>query len=306
MTRSIRGNILIEASTAIQRPDEFIFVEVAPWKPMATGPEPVTGRIADAHGATVRGDFAGSPTPTSGHLPLPTRSDVRRLVQGWGAHDGRRVVLYTRRVEEFSSATRAWFTLGWAGFTNVVILDGALPAWAHSGGELHHAEIDRDSRGTRLAESTVSTVGTVSPHGDNDTFTTLTAEDVMDISRYGTLLDGRDREVFNGFIGEPRSGHVPHAQHAPADELLDADGRLLPDNALRRWFLHRQGLGGHTIGAYCGGGVSSSALVFAGAVIGQRIGLYVDSWSAWQHDDSLPVQRGEVTTRSGDVDTDCQ
>jgi thiosulfate/3-mercaptopyruvate sulfurtransferase len=45
--------------------------------------------------------------------------------------------------------------------------------------------------------------------------------------------------------------------------------------------------------------------VFLGALLGQQIGLYVDSWSAWQRGASLPVEQGAVLGRSALIDTDC-
>lgn len=51
--------------------------------------------------------------------------------------------------------------------------------------------------------------------------------------------------------------------------------------------------------------MSSALLVFAGALLGQQVGLFVDSWSAWSRDESLPVERGTALTRSAAVDTDC-
>ncbi|MFH8469163.1 hypothetical protein [Streptomyces sp. NPDC017991] len=46
-------------------------------------------------------------------------------------------------------------------------------------------------------------------------------------------------------------------------------------------------------------------MVFAGALLGQQVGLFVGSWSAWARDDSLPVEQGATPTRSAVVDTDC-
>jgi thiosulfate/3-mercaptopyruvate sulfurtransferase len=71
--------------------------------------------------------------------------------------------------------------------------------------------------------------------------------------RYGTLLDSRSADAYNGALDNPRTGHIPHAIHAHSAELLGP----------------RRALGGHEVGAYCGG-ISSSALVFVGPLLGQR------------------------------------
>jgi 3-mercaptopyruvate sulfurtransferase SseA len=90
-----------------------------------------------------------------------------------------------------------------------------------------------------------------------------------------------------------------------AAELVAPDGRLRSATELRKWFLHRRAIGGQEVGAYCGGGVSSSLLVFAAATIRQPIGLYVASWSAWSANANLPVEQGTVLDHSPLLDTDC-
>lgn len=301
---SSRAEFLIEASTAIEHADELLFVEVTPWRVMASGSDPVSGSIPGAVGASVAQDFAGSPTATSGHLPLPAAPSVHALVRRWGAVDGRRIVLYTRRVEEFSSASRAWFVLGWARAARALILDGGLPAWAHAGGPL----------APTLAEPPASPADTPGPvsrrvGGPSSVpwpeFTALTAAALLERARWGTVLDARPLDAHHGFTDDPRSGHVPHALHAPTELLLTEEGRVRSTLDLRKWFLARRALGAHDVGAYCGGGVASSVVVFAAALVGQPVGLYVDSWSAWQRDDSLPVERGALLTRSRVVDSDC-
>ena len=63
---------------------------------------------------------------------------------------------------------------------------------------------------------------------------------------------------------------------------------------------------GHVLGrADCGGRVASTTMVFTAAVNDQPVGLYVDSWSAWQRDESPPVERGTRLTRSNLIDADC-
>ncbi|WP_427891871.1 hypothetical protein ACQHIV_04305 [Kribbella sp. GL6] len=178
-----------------------VFVpQVAPWRAMADGPDPIDGSIPSAVTTSVKDDFAG-------------------CLHGRGVRPTDDIVVYTRRVEELSSATRAWFTLTWAGYSSVI------------------------------------------PHV-----------------------------------------RPPYGYSA---ELIAPDGRWRPATDLRKWFLHRRAIGGHHVGAYCGGGVSSSLLVFAAAVIGQPIGLYVGSWSAWSADPNLPVEQGAALSRSPLLDTDC-
>lgn len=288
---------VIDARSAYGQRDRFVFVEVAPWRVMAPGPDPITGSIPGAVRTSVRSDFAGTPTATSGRLPLPRRADVRAALLARGVGPGDDIVVHTRRVEEWSSATRAWFTLTWAGFPSVRVLDGHLPAWVRAGGPttLH-----------RRPPSPVPVSDGFAPQPPpGPGRRVLTTADVLEVARYGTLLDSRPAGSYNGAPDDSRSGHIPHAIHAHSAELIAPDGLLRSPTELRKWFLSRRAIGGHEVGAYCGGGVSSSLLVFVGALLGQQVGLFVDSWSAWERDASLPVEQGTAASRSTAVDTDC-
>lgn len=302
--RPTRAASLIDAAEAIVRFDELRFVEVAPWRAMASGPDSTTGSIPGAIAASIAVDFSGEQTPTSGHLPLPPAEALHDLVRRWGADDGRQIVVYTRRIEEFSSATRAWFTLGWARAADALILDGGLPAWVRAAGPIEDTPAERaDGPGGTPASGGVQRTGR--PLAEPSAFVALSAAELLDRASWGTVLDARPADVHQGFVDEPRSGHVPHAVHAPTESLLTEDGLVRSDIELRKWFLARGALGAHDVGAYCGGGVASTTIVFAAALIDQPVGLYVDSWSAWQRDESLPVERGTRLTRSNLIDADC-
>ncbi|MGW6195815.1 sulfurtransferase [Kribbella sp. NPDC055110] len=294
---------LVDAATARRDAGHLVFLEVAPWRVMADGPDPVDGSIPAAVVTSIKADFAGTPTTTSGHLPLPSPSNLHAALGSRGVRPSDELVVYTRRIEELSSATRAWFTLTWAGFRSVRVLDGGLPAWVHAGGQTQPpAGPPDDPRGHSVDAQEPPTAAEVRGAGEPRV---LDAAQVLDISAYGTLLDGRPASAYNGFADDPRSGHVPHAVHAPSNELMAPDGRLRSATELRKWFLQRRAIGSHEVGAYCGGGVSSSLLVFAAALIGQPIGLYVDSWSAWSADTARPVEQGATLSHSPLVDTDC-
>ncbi|MFD6274752.1 sulfurtransferase [Streptomyces sp. NPDC060209] len=264
---------------------------------MAEGADPVSGSIPGAFRTSVKADFAGTPTAAGGHLPLPNRTTVRATLRARGIGPADDLVLYTRRIEELSSATRAWFVLTWAGFRSVRVLDGGLPAWVRAGGPTARL---------RAAPTPVAADDRFEPvHPPDGGRRVLGIADVLEISSYGTLLDSRSAGAYNGVVDDRRTGHIPHAVHAHSTELVAPDGLLRSPTELRKWFLSRRAIGGHEVGAYCGGGVSSSLLVFVGALLGQQVGLFVDSWSAWERDSSLPVEQGIALSRSAAVDTDC-
>ena len=91
---------------------------------------------------------------------------------------------------------------------------------------------------------------------------------------------------------DPRAGHIPGAVSAPTAGNLDAEGRFLPPEALRRRFA---GLGvdlDAPVAAYCGSGITASHEVLALAVAGIDAALYPGSWSAWSSDPARPVATG--------------
>ncbi|GAA3112426.1 thiosulfate/3-mercaptopyruvate sulfurtransferase [Kribbella aluminosa] len=300
---------LLDAATALREATELVFIEVSPWRVMAAGPDRIAGRIPGALATSIKFDFAGTPTATSGHLPLPAPGHLHAALRSRGVRPTDNVIVYTRRIEELSSATRAWFTLTWAGFSSVRVLDGALPAWTNVGGPTESleatgpTELPPPAAGPTAPSSGRSVPGVDLPVPPS--VRVLDAAEVLEISQYGTLLDARPAHAYNGLADDPRSGHIPHAVHAPSNHLVTPDGRLRPATELRRWFLQHRAIGAHEVGAYCGGGVSSSLLVFAAALLSQPIGLYVDSWSAWSATPALPVEQGTTPTPSPDLDTDC-
>ncbi|PSM42405.1 sulfurtransferase [Streptomyces dioscori] len=298
---------LMDARTACARRRRSVFIEVAPWRVMATGPDPIAGSVPGAILTSVKSDFAGRPTASGGHLPLPEPAAVHATLLAHGVGPGDDLVLYTRRIEELSSAARAWFVLTWAGFRSVRVLDGGLPAWTRAGGWTDRAAQTRPPAPTQDSHAAPSfEIGGGGSSGIGiGGRRVLGITDVQEVADYGTLLDSRPMSAYDGALDDPRTGHVPHAVHAPSTELVAPDGLLRSPTEMRKWFLSRRAIGSHEVGAYCGGGVSSALLVFAGALLGQQVGLFVDSWSAWARDDSLPVEQGAAPTRSTVVDTDC-
>ena len=73
-------------------------------------------------------DFSGQSTPVSGRRPLPEINELQSKARSWGISAGSIVVVYDN--SGGSQASRAWWTLRWAGLTDVRVLDGGLAAWA--------------------------------------------------------------------------------------------------------------------------------------------------------------------------------
>ena len=100
------------------------------------------------------------------------------------------------------------------------------------------------------------------------------------------VLDARQRERFRGDTEpiDPRAGHIPGARSLPCRDNLDADGRFLPVDVLRKRFAAVGAEDGSQVISYCGSGVTAChnllALEHAGLGTGR---LYLGSWSQYAH-----------------------
>ena len=71
--------------------------------------------------------LADSPSASTGRYPLPTKTILERWFKYWGLDDTHEVIVYDDKRGFF--AARAWWTLKWAGVSNVRILDGGQQEW---------------------------------------------------------------------------------------------------------------------------------------------------------------------------------
>jgi thiosulfate/3-mercaptopyruvate sulfurtransferase len=114
------------------------------------------------------------------------------------------------------------------------------------------------------------------------------------------VIDARAPERYRGEVEpiDPVAGHVPGAVNHPTSTVAGPDGRLLPENELRRAFLQTLGPVPPTSAiTMCGSGVTACHLLLAmehAGLPGAR--LYAGSWSEWSRDPSRAVARGEVAS----------
>ena len=116
-------------------------------------------------------------------------------------------------------------------------------------------------------------------------------EDALDPGN--VVLDARSSERFGGAPDplDPRPGHVPGARSLPCFGSLDAQGRLLPVDALRQRFLDVGAGPGAPVVAYCGSGVTACHDLLVREHVGLGRGrLYPGSWSQYAGDPDRPVE----------------
>lgn len=236
----------------------------------------LAGHVPGAVFVSLDDELASHGEPTDGRHPLPTPEAFQAAARRWGIDPGDRVVAYDGAGN--MSAARVWWLLRWAGLDDVRLLDGALPAWIASGGELATDDV-------RPQPGTIELTGGALPTLDLDTVATVPDD--------GVLLDARAPERFRGETEpiDPKAGHIPGATNAPTGGSLAADGRFLPAAELRARF---EGLGitdDTRVGVYCGSGVTAAHEAAALAIAGFGATLFPGSWSQWSNHD-LPVATG--------------
>jgi len=234
-------------------------------------------KIPGALSVDLASDFSGMPGAAAGRRPLPDIDALQSKARAWGIRGDSAVVVYDS--SGGAQASRAWWTLRWAGLANVRILDGGLSAWnaAHRPSSRHvvtHAA---------SAGDVVLTKGHMP---------TIDAEEAAALAKQSKLLDARPRASYIGEPDKPGTGHIPGAVHAPSGGNI-AEGKFKSNDELRASFSPACGAeGSGKIGVYCGSGNAAAHAIAAMSATGLEAALYVGSWSAWSADPSRPAATG--------------
>jgi thiosulfate/3-mercaptopyruvate sulfurtransferase len=260
---------LMDAGTAV------VLLDVIDEQGAAPDDRPKIPGALSVHLAT---DFSDKPTPASGRRPLPDVSDLQTKARAWGICSDSIVVAYDN--SGGAQASRAWWTLRWAGLANVRVLDGGYAAWVAANRPSSNHVATRAAR----AGDVVLTTGRMP---------TISAEEAADLARQSGLLDARPRAAYMGDPAKPGTGHIPGAIHAPAGDNI-ADGKFKPNDELHARFCSLGVDGSTKIGVYCGSGNAAAHAVAAMCAVGLEPALYIGSWSAWSADPSRPVATGSA------------
>ncbi|MGY0232384.1 sulfurtransferase [Longispora urticae] len=201
-------------------------------------------------------DLSGAPGAAGRH-PLPTPSHLQEALRSAGVRQDRPVLVYD--AGDGLAAGRAWWTLRWAGLTEVYVLDGGFAAWT---GEVS-TRIPTPERG-----DVVVTPGSMP---------TVDAAGALALAGKGRLFDVRAAERFRGEV-EPIdkvAGHIPGARNRPIPDGPDYGPKDEP------------------LALYCGSGVTAAQAALAATLAGYTPSVYVGSWSEWISDPDRPVALGE-------------
>jgi thiosulfate/3-mercaptopyruvate sulfurtransferase len=218
-----------------------------------------------------------------------------------GVGDRTTVVAYADRGG--SGPFRLWWAFRVYGHDTVRILDGGMEWWIAQG------------RPVESGPGSTPTPAVWHPGPPLDPRPVATAADVLAAGRGEpvAVLDSRPTEQFRGDAvwfetgpvaadrdgvartprGDLIAGRVPWATNVPWSSLYGPDGRLRTTEDLRALFGRAGVEPGSRAVAYCGVGISASALLFALRLAGiDDVSLYDGSWDEWGRLDGVPIARG--------------
>jgi thiosulfate/3-mercaptopyruvate sulfurtransferase len=211
---------------------------------------------------------------TATDLPhmLPSAETFAEMVGALGISRRSTVVFYDQL--GLFSAARGWWMMRVFGHDETAVLDGGLPKWRTEDRPLETAE--------PVLPSPVNFEPALRPELVRD----LAAMKTIVADGSALVLDTRPAGRFAGTTPEPRpgvrGGHMPGAHNIPFNQLLAADGTMLPPDALRACFAAEGVDGSRPVVTSCGTGVTAAVLTLGLVVAGLPAGaLYDGSWSEW-------------------------
>jgi thiosulfate/3-mercaptopyruvate sulfurtransferase len=241
----------------------------------------LAGHLKNAAFVDLDKDLASKVTDAAigGRHPLPNIHDFAALLGKLGITPQSHVVVYDDKAGAFGGA-RFWWMLKAIGHHNIQVLNGGLQAATKAGIELSTEEY---------------TPAATSPYPVPDLF-----EGTVNIEQTGAaandesyvVIDVRETPRYQGQT-EPIdliAGHIPGALNLPYIYNLDADGKYLPAETLRK--LYEDTIGNivpDQVIVHCGSGVTACHTLLGMAHAGiSGPKLYVGSWSEWSRRD-LPI-----------------
>lgn len=258
----------------LARPD-LVILQVAPDSDF------VRGHIPGALPLDLTREFLAPAVVGGLRTELPDPAALQSVLRSKGIGPATRVVLIYDQPQSFTRASRAFFTLEWAGMAGrVAVLDGGLPKWRADGRYVATGGPRRHAPG--VVEVAVQADRVVS-----------TEQVRAAIGRPGTaIIDARDAVFYDDERpnGMPRGGHIPSAINLPHNTVFASDGTFKSKAELEQMVRNAGISDNDALISYCHIGMQASWMYLTLRHLGREVQLYDGSFDAWSRDSALPVE----------------
>ncbi len=211
-------------------------------------------------------------------LEMPPPEVLHDRLAALGVTDKSRIVVYFDK-EWFAAATRALFTLDYAGLGDrAMLLDGGIDAWIADGHAVT-AKVDRAKTGS-LSPLKIKPI-------------VVDADFVRQHLRapHFAVVDGRAAVFYDGVEtgGMPgtkdKTGHIAGARSLPFSSVTDEQRHLRSAAELATLLAQAGVKPGDTVVGYCHVGLQATAMLFAARTLGYKVLLYDGSFEDWSRRD---------------------
>jgi thiosulfate/3-mercaptopyruvate sulfurtransferase len=218
-------------------------------------------------------------SPAGLTLEMPPMADLVEVFGALGITNDSRIVLYSIKNLDAPTA-RIQLTLDAMGLgSHTSILNGGTPVWQSEGRPVT-TEVRKVVRGK------------IEPCPQNDV--------IVDVDYVRShlhhagvdIVDARRPEFYTGASLPPgqRAGHIPGASNITFSSLVDAQGKLLPVDAIQSKFRGAGIKTGDRVVSYCHIGQQASLIYFVARYLGYDARLFDGSWEDWSRHSDLPVE----------------
>lgn len=270
----------------LEDPCVRIFDSTVHLRPAQPGPYRVESGRADYESGHIPGaafvDLARDLSDPSAPLGF-TRLTGGALAAALGAagiDPGLKIVCYSTSTPMW--ATRLWWVLRAAGFTDVAVLDGGYARWTAEGRPVETGSRAYPPTEVRIDERPGAWADR------QDVLAAIGDGAVCTVNALPAGVHSGEAEVNYG-----RKGHIKGSRNVPYAALLDADGLYRSDADLRVLFEGVGALQRPRVIVYCGGGISATMDALALTRLGHpSVSVYDGSMSEWTRDPDLPMETG--------------